>query len=103
VGFDSVPCQIVIAAKEEQAAAFKAINGTTTPISIMALHAWISPPARRPAGIVWCSSTKTSTSSRRRRRPGYADSFALLGVVLIIAILPVVFLRKGTASGGGAH
>jgi DHA2 family multidrug resistance protein len=34
---------------------------------------------------------------------GYADSFALLGVVLIIAILPVVFLRKGTASGGGAH
>jgi hypothetical protein len=39
VGFDSVPCQIVIAAKEEQAAAFKAINGTTTPISIMALHA----------------------------------------------------------------
>ena len=33
------PCQIVIAAKEEQAAAFKAINGTTTPISIMALHA----------------------------------------------------------------
>ena len=39
VGFESVPCQIVIAAKEEQAAAFKAINGTTTPISIMALHA----------------------------------------------------------------
>ena len=44
-----------------------------------------------------------------RRRPddprpshgmGYADSFALLGVVLIIAILPVALLRKGTASGG---
>ena len=34
-----MPCQIVIAAKEEQAAAFKAINGATTPISIMALHA----------------------------------------------------------------
>jgi hypothetical protein len=33
VGYESVPCQIVIAAKEEQAAAFKAINGTTTPIS----------------------------------------------------------------------
>jgi hypothetical protein len=29
----------VIAAQEEQAAAFKAINGTTTPISRMALHA----------------------------------------------------------------
>jgi hypothetical protein len=39
VGFESVPCQIVIAAREEQAAAFKAINGTTTPISRMALHA----------------------------------------------------------------
>jgi hypothetical protein len=39
VGYETVPCQIVIAAKEEQAAAFKAINGTTTPISIMALHA----------------------------------------------------------------
>jgi hypothetical protein len=39
VGFDSVPCQIVIAAREEQAAAFKAINGTITPISQMALHA----------------------------------------------------------------
>jgi hypothetical protein len=34
---------------------------------------------------------------------GYADSFALLGVALIIAILPVALLRKGTASGGGAH
>src|SRR6201993_3786061 len=39
VGFETVPCQIVIAAREEQAAAFKAINGTTTPISQMALHA----------------------------------------------------------------
>jgi ParB-like nuclease domain len=38
-GFDCVPCQIVIAAREEQAAAFKAINGVTTPISRMALHA----------------------------------------------------------------
>jgi hypothetical protein len=39
LGIESVPCQIVIAAREEQAAAFKAINGTTTPISQMALHA----------------------------------------------------------------
>jgi ParB-like nuclease domain len=39
LGFESVPCQIVIAAQEEQAAAFKAINGSTTPISPMALHA----------------------------------------------------------------
>jgi len=34
---------------------------------------------------------------------GYADCFGLLGVVLLAAILPVVFLKKGTASGGAAH
>jgi hypothetical protein len=39
VGLETVPCQIVIAGREEQAAAFKAINGITTPISRMALHA----------------------------------------------------------------
>jgi ParB-like nuclease domain len=39
LGIECVPCQIVIAAQDEQAAAFKAINATTTPISQMALHA----------------------------------------------------------------
>jgi DHA2 family multidrug resistance protein len=34
---------------------------------------------------------------------GYADCFALLGVVLIVAILPVALLRKGAASSGAAH
>jgi DHA2 family multidrug resistance protein len=34
---------------------------------------------------------------------GYADCFALLGAVLIVAILPVVLLKKGTAAGGAAH
>lgn len=38
-GFDSVPCQVVIAAQGEQAAAFKAINGVITPITPMALYA----------------------------------------------------------------
>ncbi len=38
-GFDTVPCQIVIAAQQEQAAAFKAINGVTTAITPMALQA----------------------------------------------------------------
>jgi hypothetical protein len=37
-GFDSVPCQVVIAAREHQAIAFKAINGVTVPISPMALY-----------------------------------------------------------------
>jgi MFS transporter, DHA2 family, multidrug resistance protein len=34
---------------------------------------------------------------------GYADCFALLGIVLIAAILPVALLRKGAAAGGAAH
>jgi hypothetical protein len=39
VGFETVPCQIVAAATcEEQAAAFRAINGTTNSVSRMALH-----------------------------------------------------------------
>ncbi len=38
-GFASVPCQIVTAAGEEQAVAFKAINRTTIPISRMAHYA----------------------------------------------------------------
>ena len=33
----------------------------------------------------------------------YADCFALLGLVLIVAILPVALLGRGTSSGGGAH
>jgi hypothetical protein len=39
LGIESVPCQIVIADLSAQAAAFKAINRTITPISQMALHA----------------------------------------------------------------
>jgi ParB-like nuclease domain len=39
LGIECVPCQVVIAAQQEQAVAFKAINATTTPISQMALHA----------------------------------------------------------------
>jgi DHA2 family multidrug resistance protein len=34
---------------------------------------------------------------------GYADCFALLGIVLVAAILPVALLRKGAATGGAAH
>jgi MFS transporter, DHA2 family, multidrug resistance protein len=34
---------------------------------------------------------------------GYADCFALLGVVLLVAILAVAMLKKGTAAAGGAH
>jgi MFS transporter, DHA2 family, multidrug resistance protein len=34
---------------------------------------------------------------------GYADCFALLGVVLLCAILAVAMLKKGAAAAGGAH
>jgi len=34
---------------------------------------------------------------------GYADSFALIGVVLLVAVLAVAMLRKGAAAGGAAH
>ena len=34
---------------------------------------------------------------------GYSDSFALLGVILLLAAASVALLRKGMASGGGAH
>ncbi len=34
---------------------------------------------------------------------GYADCFGLLGAVLLCALLTVVMLKKGAASGAGAH
>ena len=34
---------------------------------------------------------------------GYADSFALIGVVLLMAVVAVTLLRKGAAAGGAAH
>ena len=34
---------------------------------------------------------------------GYADSFALIGVVLLTALFAVALLRKGSAAGGAAH
>jgi DHA2 family multidrug resistance protein len=34
---------------------------------------------------------------------GYADSFALIGVVLLAAVVAVLMLRKGAASGAPAH
>jgi hypothetical protein len=50
VGFDSVPCQVVIAAREDQAIAFKAINGITVPISPMAMYS-AAVVAREPWAI----------------------------------------------------
>jgi len=34
---------------------------------------------------------------------GYADSFALIGTVLVLAVGAVALLRNGAAVGGAAH
>jgi hypothetical protein len=34
---------------------------------------------------------------------GYADSFALIGLMLLAAVLAVVMLRGGAPVGGAAH
>jgi MFS transporter, DHA2 family, multidrug resistance protein len=34
---------------------------------------------------------------------GYADSFGLIGVVLLLAALSIAMLQKGTSSGGATH
>jgi hypothetical protein len=34
---------------------------------------------------------------------GYADCFALLGVVLLCALGAIAMLKKGAAGAGGAH
>jgi hypothetical protein len=34
---------------------------------------------------------------------GYADAFALIGIVLLVAVLAVTMLRKGAAAGAAAH
>ena len=57
-----------------------------------------------PAGALHRAIIAVGTTIRAQATiMSYADCFALLGVVLIIAILPVALLRKGTGSGGGAH
>jgi MFS transporter, DHA2 family, multidrug resistance protein len=34
---------------------------------------------------------------------GYSDAFALIGVVLLVAVLGVAIVPKGTAADGTAH
>ena len=74
-------------------------------------------PARRAAAVfhgAWSSPTRRGRCIARSSRSatairaeatimGYADSFALLGVVLLVAALSVAMLKKGAVSGGGGH
>jgi hypothetical protein len=71
VGYETVPCQIVIAAKEKQAAAFKAINGTTTPISIMALHAAARVAGRQTRTRLCWDSNQSLLAARNSDRKGF--------------------------------
>ena len=34
---------------------------------------------------------------------GYADSFGLIGLVLLVATLAIAMLQKGAAAGGATH
>jgi DHA2 family multidrug resistance protein len=34
---------------------------------------------------------------------GFSDTFAVIGVVLVLAAIAVAFTRKATGSGAGAH
>lgn len=62
IGIEQVPCQVVIAAPDEQAAAFKAINGETTPMSPLALHAAAlmagEPQAKAIAEVCACAEVE---------------------------------------------
>ena len=44
-----------------------------------------------------------NTFRAQARITGYSDVFALIGVVLLVAVLGVAIMRKCTAAGGSAH
>jgi DHA2 family multidrug resistance protein len=57
-----------------------------------------------PAGVMHRAIIAVGQTIRAQATiMGYADSFALIGVVLLTAVLAVAMLRKGAAAGGAAH
>ena len=60
-------------------------------------------PTRLPARCIARSFAVGQTIRAQATIMGYADSFALIGVVLLVAVLTVTMLRKGAAAGGAAH
>jgi DHA2 family multidrug resistance protein len=57
-----------------------------------------------PAGAMHRALVAVGSSIRAQATyMGYADCFALLGVVLLCAVPTVVMLKKGSAAGAGAH
>jgi DHA2 family multidrug resistance protein len=47
--------------------------------------------------------TVGQTISAQATIMGYADSFALIGVVMVAAVVLVAMLRRGVAAGGAGH
>jgi hypothetical protein len=85
LGIERVPCQVVIAAQEEQAVAFKAINATTTPISQMALHAAAlvanEPSAVQIAHVCACTDVELLRYpvAINKQRPGQTMAVGAVG------------------------
>ena len=79
VGFDTVPCQIVVATQQEQAVACKALNGTSVPgtsvpVSRMAMNAPSSSQIFAPAltsNFCVIQSRSTGRAPDRRWRLGH--------------------------------
>jgi DHA2 family multidrug resistance protein len=62
-------------------------------------HGFPDPAAALHRGIIAIGQTIRAQATIM----GYADSFALLGAVLLVATLSIALLKKGTAAGGAAH
>jgi hypothetical protein len=92
IGLEAVPCQIVVAAREEQAAAFKAINGVTTPISRMALHA--AAVVSGDASALKIADVCARASAELLRYPVPADK-QLPGQTMAIAAISQCLKRYG--------
>jgi hypothetical protein len=99
VGYESVPCQIVIAAKEEQAAAFKAINGTTEPWAVQIAHVCacaqvelLRYPVPYVAGLPACLEA-------RQARPEGSEP----GVSIYLCRTPRSPIHRPGSQGGGQN
>ena len=62
-------------------------------------HGYPDPAGAMHRGIIAVGQTIRAQATMM----GYADAFALIGIVLLVAVLAVTMLRKGAAAGGAAH
>ncbi len=67
--------------------------------SYFVMHGYPDPAAAMHRAIIAIGQTVRAQATIM----GYADSFALIGVILLAALFAVVMLRKGSAASGAAH